>query len=139
MSSAPKRLYRSNSDRILGGVCGGIAAYFGIDPIIIRLLWVAFTLVYGFGLLVYIIAWIIVPRAPEGYTGAQSSSQLALSNKSTRNLLILTGSILIVMGVLGYFGILKGIALIFRTVFSFPFILIVVGVLVILVAILSRR
>lgn len=60
-----KRLYRSGNDRILGGVCGGIADYFQVDPVVIRLLWVAFTLVYGAGLLAYIIAWIIVPRNPK--------------------------------------------------------------------------
>jgi phage shock protein PspC (stress-responsive transcriptional regulator) len=59
-----RRLYRSGSDRILGGVCGGIAEYFGIDPVIIRLLWVIFTLAWGFGVLLYIICWIVIPRNP---------------------------------------------------------------------------
>jgi phage shock protein C len=60
-----KRLYRSANDRILGGVCGGIAEYFGVDPVVIRLLWVLFTLIYGTGILAYIIAWIIIPRNPK--------------------------------------------------------------------------
>lgn len=60
-----KRLYRSGNDKILGGVCGGIADYLQVDPVIIRLLWVAFTLVYGAGILAYIIAWIIIPRHPK--------------------------------------------------------------------------
>ncbi|VVB60165.1 PspC domain protein [uncultured archaeon] len=60
-----KRLYRSGKDRILGGVCGGIAEYFNVDPTLIRLLWVLFTLAsFGTGILLYIIAWIIVPRNP---------------------------------------------------------------------------
>ncbi|RLI98279.1 MAG: PspC domain-containing protein [Candidatus Aenigmatarchaeota archaeon] len=59
-----KRLYRSGNDRIIGGVCGGLGEYFGIDPVIIRLAWVLFSLVYGAGILLYIIAWIIVPRNP---------------------------------------------------------------------------
>jgi phage shock protein C len=59
------RLYRSGKDRILGGVCGGIAEYLGVDPTIIRLLWILGTLFFGFGILLYIIAWIIIPRNPK--------------------------------------------------------------------------
>jgi phage shock protein C len=60
-----KRLYRSGKDRILGGVCGGIGEYFQIDPVIIRLLFVILAFAWGFGVLLYIIAWIIIPRNPE--------------------------------------------------------------------------
>ena len=60
-----KRLYRSTKDKILGGVCGGIAEYYNMDPTIVRLLWVIFSLIYGVGILAYIIAWIIVPKAPK--------------------------------------------------------------------------
>jgi phage shock protein C len=62
----PKRLYRSTKDRILGGVCGGIAEYFNVDPTIVRILWIFFTLLWGAGLLLYIILWIIMPKKPEG-------------------------------------------------------------------------
>jgi len=60
-----KRIYRSGKERILGGVCGGIGEYFDVDPTIIRLLWVLFALGAGTGILVYIIAWIIIPRNPK--------------------------------------------------------------------------
>jgi len=60
-----KRLYRSEKNKILGGVCGGIAEYFGVDPVLIRLLWVIITLAWGSGILLYIIAWIIMPRNPK--------------------------------------------------------------------------
>jgi len=59
-----RRLYRSGKDRILGGVCGGIAEYLGVDPVIIRLLWIVGTLAWGFGIMLYIICWIIIPRNP---------------------------------------------------------------------------
>jgi phage shock protein C len=62
--SPVKRLYRSGNERILGGVCGGIGEYFGVDPTLIRLLWVLFSLAYGMGILLYIIVWVIVPRNP---------------------------------------------------------------------------
>lgn len=52
-----KRLYRDENNKILGGVCSGIAAYFNIDPVIVRILFI----VSGIGLLVYILLWIFVP------------------------------------------------------------------------------
>ena len=58
----PKRLYRSSTDKVIAGVCGGVGEYLEIDPVVVRLIWVALTLLGGFGLLMYIIAWIIVPR-----------------------------------------------------------------------------
>ncbi len=60
-----KRLYRSKDDRWIGGVCGGIGEYFGIDPIIIRLLFLLAFLGWGAGLLIYLLMWIIVPENKE--------------------------------------------------------------------------
>lgn len=57
-----KRLYRSSTDKVLGGVCAGIADYFAVDPVLVRLIWVLLTLAGGAGILLYIIAWIIVPE-----------------------------------------------------------------------------
>ena len=57
-----KKLYKSNSDKKLAGVCGGIAEYFDVDSTIIRLAWVIFTLAGGAGLLAYIIAAIVMPN-----------------------------------------------------------------------------
>ncbi|MCL2222211.1 MAG: PspC domain-containing protein [Oscillospiraceae bacterium] len=54
----PRRLYRSRSNRWLGGVCGGLAEYFNIDPLIIRLL---FLFIIGPNLLVYILCLILIP------------------------------------------------------------------------------
>jgi phage shock protein PspC (stress-responsive transcriptional regulator) len=59
-----KRLYRSRTKRIIAGVCGGIAEYFNIDPTIVRLLWLLLTLSGGTGLVVYILAWVIIPEEP---------------------------------------------------------------------------
>ena len=57
-----KKLYRSDENKMLAGVCGGIAEYFGVDPTLIRLAWVVFSLLGGCGLLAYILAAIIIPR-----------------------------------------------------------------------------
>lgn len=60
-----KRLYRSRTNKILGGVCGGLGNYFNVDPVLIRLLWVIFIFIsVGAGVLAYIIAWIIIPEEP---------------------------------------------------------------------------
>jgi len=60
-----RRIYRSGEERILGGVCGGIAEYLNVDPVLIRLLWVMGSLAWGAGIFLYIIAWIIIPRNPK--------------------------------------------------------------------------
>lgn len=56
-----KRLYKSSTDKKVCGVCGGITSYFDVDPTVIRLIWVIFTLAGGSGLIAYIIAAIIMP------------------------------------------------------------------------------
>lgn len=60
-----KKLYRSETNRKLAGVCGGIGEYFSIDPTLVRLGWVVITLCAGAGLLAYIIAAIIIPTQSE--------------------------------------------------------------------------
>lgn len=59
-----KKLYKSNQNKMLDGVCGGVAEYFGIDPTVVRLIWALFSLMGGCGILAYIIAAIIIPRNP---------------------------------------------------------------------------
>lgn len=63
-----KRVFRSRRDRMVAGVCGGIAEYFDVDPTLIRLLWVA-AIVFGFGsgLIIYIICAIVIPEMPPNY------------------------------------------------------------------------
>jgi len=61
--SRTKKLYRDPDDRILGGVCSGLAAYFNIDPIIVRLIFVALFFGGGSSLIIYLILWIIAPKA----------------------------------------------------------------------------
>ena len=57
----PSRLYRSEKNRVLSGVAGGIGEYAGIDPTIIRLLFVLLTIFGGSGILLYLVLWIVVP------------------------------------------------------------------------------
>ena len=60
----PKRLYKSKTNRVICGVCGGIAEFFGIDPTLVRLGWVIFCALGGSGVLAYIIAALIIPEFP---------------------------------------------------------------------------
>jgi len=56
-----KRLYRSNTDKQIAGVCGGLAEYFGVDPTIVRVIFVAAMLLGGPGLILYIILAMVIP------------------------------------------------------------------------------
>jgi len=65
-----KRLYRDPSDKMLGGVCSGLANFFGMDPTVIRLAFVLLTLLGGHGVLIYLVLWLIVPLAPQAASEA---------------------------------------------------------------------
>ena len=60
-----KKLYKSNKNKMIDGVCGGIGEYINIDPTIVRLGWVVFCALGGSGIIAYLIAAIIIPRNPE--------------------------------------------------------------------------
>ena len=57
-----RKLYKSNQNKMIAGVCGGLGEFFDVDPTLIRLLWVIFALAAGRGLLVYIASAIIIPE-----------------------------------------------------------------------------
>jgi phage shock protein C len=58
-----RKLYRSEKNRLIGGVCGGLAEYFNTDPTLVRLIFVILALISGLGIIAYIVLWIITPRA----------------------------------------------------------------------------
>ena len=62
MKKIMKKLFRSNKNRVFGGVCGGIGEFTEIDPVIIRLLCVCFFFVFGTGLIMYLLSWLIIPN-----------------------------------------------------------------------------
>jgi len=63
--SGQKKLYRSRTNKVLGGVCAGIAEYMKVDPTIVRIIAVILALCSGVGFLAYIIAWIMIPENPK--------------------------------------------------------------------------
>ncbi|USN45540.1 MAG: PspC domain-containing protein [Candidatus Woesearchaeota archaeon] len=105
MAKKVENLYRSQEEKLIAGVCGGIADYFGIDPIIPRLIAVLLALLDGAGIVLYLIAWIVVPKHP-----TQKGKNTAAENiaHKTRQQLkktghkgkLLLGVVLVVVGAL---------------------------------------
>ncbi len=60
-----RKFYLSSTDKKIGGVCGGLAEYFNVDSLLVRLGFVGFTLAVGGGLLLYILLWILAPKKAE--------------------------------------------------------------------------
>ncbi|MGA0587326.1 PspC domain-containing protein [Dyella sp. KRB-257] len=58
-----KRLQRSGTHRSIAGVCGGIADYYGWDPALVRVGWIVLTLLGGSGILLYLVLWLVMPKA----------------------------------------------------------------------------
>ena len=70
--SGSKRLYRIQDGRLVAGVCAGLAAYFGIDPTLVRLGFVVLTAFGGLGALLYLGAWVVIPEETDGVSIAES-------------------------------------------------------------------
>ena len=81
-SSGGKRLLRIRQGRIVAGVCAGLGAYLGVDVNLVRLAFGVFTVFYGLGILLYLIAWLILPE--EGEDGSIVES--IASKRSSRRL-----------------------------------------------------
>ena len=62
----PNRIYRNTNDKVVGGVCGGLGVAVGVDPVWFRLGFIFLTLSSGIGLLLYLMAWILIPEPPDG-------------------------------------------------------------------------
>jgi len=99
-----RRLYRSSEHKILGGVCGGLGDHFAIDPTWFRLGFVVLALAHGIGLVLYLVAWIIIPRQKEGEVipvQPASGPSTAAPSKPSRSVgPLVPGIILIVLGML---------------------------------------
>lgn len=78
-----KRLHRSRSEKRLAGVCGGIGLFLGIDPVIVRLIWIILSLFTWIipGLLAYVLAWIIVPEEPVHSSPAAAAADPATEGR----------------------------------------------------------
>ncbi len=132
-----KRLYRSNTDKVIGGVSGGLANYLGVDPVLIRVAFVLLTLFGGGGILIYIVMWIAVPAEPIDYSAAFNKSTSDVPEDNTEvspvkhnqsNTALVAGVLLIIAGLI----FLADRLMPFYNLIDFwPVILIVAGVLII--------
>lgn len=64
MTEEYRKLYRSRNERMIGGVCGGLARYFNVDPTVIRLLFVLGFFLFSSAFWAYLVLWIVVPEEP---------------------------------------------------------------------------
>jgi len=71
-NGATKRLYRIRDGRLVAGVCAGLAAYFGVDPTLVRLAFALLTVFGGAGVLLYLVAWVVIPDETDGASIAES-------------------------------------------------------------------
>ena len=95
-----RRLYKSSSDRIIDGVCGGIAEYLEIDSSVVRLLLVAFSILsVGAGILFYVIAMLIIPTKPAHVDGTPSVEQEKKMSNAGATAALLIGIIIMIIGV----------------------------------------
>ena len=132
-----KRLHRSNTDKVIGGVSGGLANYLGVDPVLIRVAFVLLTLFGGGGVLIYIVMWIAIPAETIDYQAAFSNNPDPVADADTEiipaknnqsNTALVAGVLLIIAGLL----FLADRLMPFYNLIDFwPVILIVAGVLVI--------
>ncbi len=103
----PDRLYRSRKDKVIAGVCGGIADYLNIDPVWVRLVAILALFAEGAGFLAYIIAWILIPEEPKGDAakadakagGKADTDPVAAEKKvSRRGGNVLAGVVIVLLG-----------------------------------------
>ncbi len=92
-----KKLYRSQKDRMIGGFCGGLAEYFGIDPVMIRVIFTIALFFDGIGLLFYMVGLIIVPNNPDENSAEKRS--VSTNNNQQRNIHF-WGIIIVIFGII---------------------------------------
>jgi phage shock protein PspC (stress-responsive transcriptional regulator) len=112
-TGAPKRLFRNENDKVIGGVCGGLANYFGLDTILVRIIFLVIALA-GAGILAYIILWIAVPSSASNEIGGTRKKLFRDPDNK-----IVAG---VCSGIGNYFGISSWVP---RILFLLPFLSIV--------------
>lgn len=60
---AKKRLHKSKKGKVIAGVCSGLANYFNIDPVVLRIIWIILVFCFGIGVLAYLVLWLIMPNS----------------------------------------------------------------------------
>lgn len=126
---ANNKLYRDSNNKVLGGVCSGLANYFNLDVTLVRVLFVVAFLFASFGFWLYIILWIVIPvegARQSAFSGQQSEPIVNVHNSKTSA--IFAGIIVILIGLLFLINNFIPISWVWRL---WPLILIVIGILMI--------
>ena len=125
----PRVLRRSPDDRVIAGVCSGLGRHLGLDPILLRIAFVILAFAGGGGLLLYVVAWILIPEAHEGEVlGTERPSSI----DATR---LIVGGTLIVLGTI----LLLNLSIPRIGRYFWPLALIAIGVAVVVQSSMSRR
>lgn len=82
--SKVSRLYRSETNKVIAGVAGGLGDYFNIDPTIIRILFILLTIFGGSGLIIYIVLWLIIPTKSTGNKNSQDAIRANIDEMKER-------------------------------------------------------
>lgn len=134
-----KRLYRSEKDRMIGGVAGGIAEYFDVDSVVIRIIFVLVSIYGGSGVMIYMILWLIIPTESSNKSSTEENVEkgaeeirdkakdVALSFKKNRNNQVLVGIFLVLIGLLFFFSNF-GFFSIFNIWKLWPLLIIAIGI-----------
>ena len=119
-----KKLYRSRTNSMIAGLCGGLGEYLNVDPTILRVVAVLLIFADGIGLLAYLVGWILIPRRPGMEAEVVTEERSELSR-------LLPGLALIVIGLI---FLLNNLVLWFRFSYLWPLVLIVLGVAILIKA-----
>jgi len=131
------RLYRSVKDKTIGGVCGGLADYFNVDVVLIRVAFVLLLLFGGGGFLAYIVLWIVIPQQPTDFMKADNSTvgdstsdktTIKSIEKKKNNTSLIAGIVLILVGLI---ILLDQVIPYYNIIDFWPAILIFLGIMII--------
>jgi phage shock protein C len=125
----PRLLRRSPDDKVIAGVCGGLGRYLGVDPVLLRIAFVILAVAGGGGILIYVVAWILIPEEREG---ENLGTVKPAGQEVTR---LIAGGTLIAIGTI----LLLNLSLPRVGKYFWPLALIAIGVAVVIQASASRR
>lgn len=125
----PRLLRRSPDDKVIAGVCGGLARYLGVDPVLLRIAFVVLAVAGGGGILIYVVAWILIPEEREG----ENLGTVKPAGQEVTRLIV--GGALIAIGTI----LLLNLSLPRIGKYFWPLALIAIGVAVVIQASASRR
>jgi phage shock protein C len=125
----PRLLRRSPDDKVIAGVCGGLGRYLGVDPVLLRIAFVILAVAGGGGILIYVVAWILIPEEREG----ENLGTVKPAGQEVTRLIV--GGTLIAIGTI----LLLNLSLPRIGKYFWPLALIAIGVAVVIQASASRR